>query len=466
MSSRRPTSPFAGRQIPDRADGALACARARGAAIWAVIGALQSPLAAFAAEAPVTSDESFAVHGQFTYVEQETGSFNAPYRGANSLSPDSGRETIDATLYVGRKLWQDAEAWVNIEVDQGFGLDNTLGAAGFPSGEAYKVGKTEPYLRLSRTFVRQTFNIGGTRETAEPAQNQLASSYSADRVVLTAGKFGVGDVFDTNQFAHDPRGDFLNWSALDASTFDYAADAWGYTVGVAAEWYTGPWTFRAGAFDLSDVPNSPRLEPGADEFQLVVEVERRFELAGHPSRVLATAYDSRGRMGLLTDAVNLSEATGNPVDVAAVRHTRNRTGVHVSLEEQLSEDLGAFARAGGASGNVEVYEFTDADRTLELGLSLKGARWGRADDRVAIAGVVNEVSAARQQYLDAGGLGLLIGDGRLPHPGPERILETYYDFNVYSSVHVTLDYQRIVNPAYNRDRGPASVFAIRLHAQF
>ena len=120
--------------------------------------------------------------------------------------------------------------------------------------------------------------------------------------MLTVGKFGVGDVFDTNQYAHDPRGDFLNWSALDAATFDYAADAWGYTVGVATEWYNGPWTFRAGAFDLSDVPNSPRLEPGADEFQLVLEIERRFELEGHPGRVLATAYDSRGRMGLLTDA--------------------------------------------------------------------------------------------------------------------------------------------------------------------
>jgi len=427
------------------------------------------------ASADVTSTESaaaqsaaetWAVHGQFTYVEQETDRFRAPYAGPNSLSRAKGAETIDATLYAGRALWPGAEAWINVEVDQGFGLDNTLGAAGFPSGEAYKVGKTEPYLRLTRSFVRQTWNLGHARVPVAGGQNQLAGSQSADRVVFTVGKFGVADVFDTNQYAHDPRGDFLNWAALDAATFDYAADAWGYSVGAALEWYTGMWVFRSGLFDLSDVPNSPHLDPGAHEFQSLLEVERRFRWRERSGRVLVTAYQSHGRMGLLADAVALSESSGAAADVAAVRRYRDRTGISLALEQELTDDVGAFARVGGASGNVEVYEFTDVDRTATAGASLKGTRWGRPNDVVGGAAIVNEISRERRDFLDHGGLGLLIGDGALPHPASERIAELYYSLATGSFGHVALDYQRIENPAYNHDRGPVSVFALRVHAQF
>jgi len=65
----------------------------------------------------------------------------------------------------------------------------------------------------------------------------------------------------------------------------------------------------------------------------------------------------------------------------------------------------------------------------------------------------------------AGGLGILVGDGRLPHPRPEQILETYYDWALLPQLHASIDYQYIRNPAYNGDRGPVSVFAIRMHTQ-
>ena len=440
----------------------------RGCVLVAALAAAVPVSAALADEpaAALPAPEPFAVHGQLTYVEQESSAFNAPYRGPNSLSPDEGRETFDVTLYVGARLWPGAEGWLNTDVDQGFGLDDTLGVAGFPSGEAYKVGKKEPYLRLPRLFVRQTWDHGEASEAVEAAQNQLGGTRSPDRLVATIGKFGVGDVFDTNQYAHDPRGDFLNWGALDAASFDYAADAWGYTVGATLEWYQGRWTVRGGVFDLSVIPNSPHLDPGAHEFQMIGELERRHEFAGQPGRVLVTAFDSRGEMALLEDAITLADATGRPVDVVPVRRYRSRTGIHVSLEQQVSEELGVFGRVGGASGNVEAYEFTDVDRAVSAGLSLKGVRWGRADDTVALALLVNEASAIRRQFLGAGGLGILVGDGQLPHSGPEQILETYYNVAATAFAHVTVDYQHIVNPGYNRDRGPVSVVALRLHAQF
>ena len=159
------------------------------------------------------------------------------------------------------RLWQGAELWVNPEIDQGFGLANTLGVAGFPSGEAYKVGQTYPYARLPRTFIRQTIDLGGETQKVDAGANQFAGSETANRLVITVGKFAVTDIFDTNKYAHDPRNDFMNWALVDTGTFDYAADSWGYTYGAAVEWYQGSWTLRGGVFDLSIIPNSPDLDP-------------------------------------------------------------------------------------------------------------------------------------------------------------------------------------------------------------
>src|SRR6516162_6229444 len=267
--------------VPGR-NALASCGARRGRAGRALVcGALlvaAGPLArAETASQEPSPPEWYAVHGQFTYVEQETNSFYAPYGGPYSLSPSAGRETTDATLYLGARLWPGAEGWLNPEIDQGFGLDDTQGVAGFPSGEAYKVGKNQPYLRLPRAFIRYTLNLDGASESLEAAPNQLAGTHSTNRWVFTLGKFAVPDVFDTNQYAHDPRADFLNWAAVDSGTFDYAADAWGYTVGAAAEWYHGAWAVRAGAFDLSRVPNSEHLDPGAHEFQLLLEAERRYQ---------------------------------------------------------------------------------------------------------------------------------------------------------------------------------------------
>jgi high affinity Mn2+ porin len=344
-------------------------------------------------------------------------------------------------------------------------LDDTLGAAGFPSGEAYKVGKDQPYLRLQRAFVRQTIDLGGAEQNVEAQANQLAGTHSENRLVLWAGKFSAVDVFDTNQYAHDPRADFLNWTAIDAGTFDYAADAWGYTAGIAAEWYRNSWTLRGGLFDLSDVPNSVHLDPGFHEFQTDLELEHRHEIGERAGRLALTLFRSRGRMGLLDQAVELAQETATPVSIAAVRSYRSRSGVSLSLEQQITAQLGAFVRAGKAGGNVEVYEFTDVDRTVAAGLSLQGSSWHRGEDTIGLAVIDNGISAARENYLNAGGLGILIGDGKLPHPGPERIVETYYSAAVWKGVHLSLDYQWIDHPAYNRDRGPVSVVAVRLHAQ-
>jgi high affinity Mn2+ porin len=286
--------------------------------------------------------------------------------------------------------------------------------------------------------------------------------------VFTVGKISIPDIFDANQYAHDPRNDFFNWAAVDAGSFDYAADSWGFTAGAAAEWYQGAWTLRAGVFDLSDVPNSETLDHGFHEFQWIGELEKRHELVGQPGKLLVTLFDTRGRMALLDQAVSTAQVSGEAVEAALVdvRRYRSRAGVSLNLEQQLLSDLGLFARVGKAGGNVETYEFSDIDRTASVGLSMEGKRWGRSDDTVGLAAIDNGISATRERFLDAGGLGILVGDGRLPHPGAEEIVETYYRWAAVQWAQLTLDYQYIINPAYNSERGPVSIVALRIHAQF
>jgi high affinity Mn2+ porin len=427
--------------------------------------AAPAPLLAKAPAAPDLDNVNF--HGQMTFVEQAYPGFRSPYMGANSLpGGGEGRETSDATLYAGVRLWRGAELWVNPEIDQGFGLANTLGIAGFSSGEAYKVGATDPYARLPRTFIRQTIDLGGGTQQIQSGPNQFAGSQTANRLVITVGKFAVTDMFDNNKYAHDPRNDFLNWAIVDTGTFDYAADSWGYTYGAAAEWYQGNWTVRGGLFDLSIVPNSPDLDPSFRQVQWVGEIEHRYELWGHPGKIAVTGFLSRGRMGSFADAIALAAITGGPADIAAVRQYQSRGGVSMNLEQEITSDLGIFARAGLANGDVEPYEFTDVDRTVAAGLSLAGKQWGRPNDTVGVAGVVNGITSEHVAFLNAGGLGILVGDGMLPHPGPEQIIEAYYSYALSSSTKVALDYQFVVNPGYNTDRGPANIFAGRFHAAF
>ena len=412
-------------------------------------------------------DEIYDLHGQATFVDQYHPAFASSFMGKNSLDPGSrGEETFDVTLFAGLRLWKGGALYINPELDQGFGLSDTVGVAGFPSGEAYKVGKSSPYFRLQRLFFRQSFDLGGDSQTVAPAANQLGATQTSDTLVLTFGKFSVTDIFDTNQYAHDPKSDFMNWSLIDSGAFDYAADAWGYSYGVAAEWNQDWWTARAALFDLSRVPNTTELETDFSQFELVSEMEARSSLLGAPGKIKLLGFLNRGRMGRYDDAVRLAAAIGDVPDTALVRRYKSRAGGEINLEQGISDDLGGFARLSLNDGSEEAYEFTEINRSAALGLSLKGAGWGRANDTVGLAFVNNAISQAAQNYLAHGGLGILIGDGRLPHYGTENIVETYYSFAAADWLSLGADYQLIVNPAYNPDRGPVSVLGLRLHGQF
>ncbi|WP_043159875.1 carbohydrate porin [Bradyrhizobium sp. Ai1a-2] len=421
------------------------------------------------AQSPTKLPESndWNVHAQTTYLPQGYPSFRAPYTGTNSLpGPGQLQATWTTTAFLGLRLWEGGELYFNPEMAQGFGINGTLGLAGFPNGEAQKAGAPFPKLRPQRYFLKQTFGLGGEQEEVADGPNQLPGKRDINRITVVVGRFAVGDFFDGNSYAKDPRLDFMNWAMWASSAYDFPADLPGYTRGAVVEFNRKDWAVRAGLFQVPDAPNSDVLtfKTGGT----VVEFEGRYALSDQPGKLRLGAFANRGNMGIYQEALDI-ESLNPALDInnvmTAIRRENLKYGFYANLEQQLATDIGFFARASWNDGRSEILSFTDVDRSVSGGLSVKGSYWGRPSDTFGIGGAINGLSAAHRDFLAAGGLGLLIGDGQLNYSN-ERIFETYYAYSISKNFTLTADYQFITNPAYNADRGPVHIFSGRLHGEF
>lgn len=407
------------------------------------------------------------VHAQTTFLAQGYPAFRSPYEGAYSLpGGGQGRETWSTTAFLGWRLWQGGEFYFNPELTQGFGLNGTLGLAGFSNGEAQKAGAAFPRFRPQRYYLRQTFGLGGEQEELPDAANQLPGKRDIDRVTVIVGRFAVGDFFDGNAYAKDPRLDFMNWAMWASAAYDFPADLPGLTRGAIVELNRRDWAIRAGLFQVPAKPNNDVLT-----FQTggaVIELEERYAIWDRPGKFRLGAFANRGNTGNYRGALAI-EATDPTLDIndvmAGLRQQRLKYGFYVNAEQQILKDVGLFARASWNDGRNEILSFTDIDRSLSGGLSIKGSYWGRPTDTIGIGGAINGLSAGHRDFIAAGGLGLLIGDGRLNYSN-ERIFETYYALAIDKNFTFTADYQLVANPAYNADRGPVSIFSGRLHGEF
>jgi high affinity Mn2+ porin len=414
---------------------------------------------------PFQDDPDWSFHYQGTAVDQFRGSMRSPYQSNLSLQ-GRGESALSytTTLFLGRRLWEGAAIYFDPEIAGGMGLSNASGVAGFPNGEITRVNVPQPTLYIARLYLRQTFNFGDPTEKVEPGPNQLPEQKSPSNLELRFGKMALGDVFDDNRYSHDPRTQFLDWALFENGAWDYPADTRGYTVGPSIEFNQPHWSLRYGFF------LEPRSANGlAYDFKIaanhgqVLEGELRFNLDEHPATVRLLGYANNARMG------NFQETIANPafgMDVTQTRKDgRAKYGLGLSADFEITPDLGVFLRAGWDDGKTESWAFTQIDRTLTPGVSLKGTCWGRPEDTFGLAYVVNGLSGDQRDYLTLGGQGFIIGDGKLNY-GLEQILETYYALKILGTLTVSVDYQYVRNPAYNADRGPVNIVSLRIHVDF
>lgn len=410
--------------------------------------------------------DNWNIHGQFTFIEQGYPAFPSPYQGANSLSAASqAKDTISATAFIGYRPWDGTDIYLNPELTQGEGLSETVGVAGFPSTEAQKASFPMPRFNVARVYVQQTIGLGGEQETIDDGPNQIAATEDISRLTLVAGKLAVTDFFDNNAYAHDGRTQFLNWQLFCCGSYDWTMDQISYTWGAMAELNQKFWAFRAGYFLVPVVSNVDDFDMRFPDGEYIAELELRYGLFGEPGKLRLMAWANRANMGTYAAALSEPLSTPNYPDITLTRMVRTNYGFAANLEQPITADLGAFARASWSPGLDEIIGWTDCDESVSAGLQLKGTAWGRAEDKIGVAGVLEGLSSEAQAYFAAGGMGILIGDGALGYR-PEKILETYYSLSLTAWSSLTFDYQFVDNPAYNAARGPVNIFAGRLHAEF
>ena len=415
------------------------------------------------------------IHGQTTYINQRYNNFTSSYSGMNSMSSlKSMSYTWSGTLFFGARLAPNTDIYFNPEVISGVPFSGLTGLGGFTNGEATKANGAQAKFYSARAFLRQTFNQEGDKVILENEANQITQTVSTHRVVVTAGQFSTLDIFDDSRYAKDPRVQFMNWGNMTYLAYDYAADARGYSTGLAGEWYLGDWVMRASRMLAPKLPNGRDLNwqifnTYGDQF----EVERQHQIANLPGKVSVLAYRNRMILARFQDATNYVIAN-NAQGTQAINNVRSnyqyKTGIGINGEQALTKDLGIYGRAFTSDGHTETMSFTEADNSVSIGVGLNGASWSRPKDTIGISMMQNGLSSNRKNYLQSGGVSYFIGDyagpGQTISYRPERIGELYYNATVIKNVLAGLNFQHINNPAYNSARGPVNILSFRVHAEF
>lgn len=435
-------------------------------------------------------DESWNLYGQSTCITSYKPPIHAPYTNVNgspnSLWPQAERGfTSTFTLFAGVRLWRGAEAYVVPELiaERAFSTLHGLGGS-TENFELQKTGAESPTLYRSRLYLRQTIGLGGKHieKTSDPMQ--LAAVVDSRRLVFTVGNFSALDVFDRNGVVGDLRQTFFNEAFMTHASWDFPADARGYTYGATAELYVGDWAIRIGRLAPPANPNSYPLDVRLWKyFGDQLEIEHDHTLVGRPGAVRFLAYRNYEVMGRFDDAVaavradprqnagactgwNYSAGNFRAPDLCWVRRPQVKVGVGVNVEQSVAEGIGVFARAMYSDGRTEVDAFDSADRDLSIGVVAKGKLWHRPLDVTGIAFAATWISNAHARYMSLGGIDAFTGDGRLDRSAAEELFEIFYSYNFFNAVWLAADYQFLANPAFNRDRGPEHVFSGRFHAEF
>jgi high affinity Mn2+ porin len=405
----------------------------------------------------------FSLHFQQTVITQYKPAIHSPYEGRNSLFSSSESQTsLTSTFFLGIRLFKKIEFYFNPELAGGGGLSHTLGIAGFPNGETFRIGDPRPEAYIARCEVRRTFNLGGEIKAVDEGFNQVALTKSSRYITVVAGKYSIADYFDNNSYSHDPRTQFFNWALMSNAAWDYPANVRGYTYNVMLEYGDGPWAIRVASSVVPKYANSSIMDWNLKKAHSeTVEIERKYSISGNAGRFRLLGFHTLARMGNYKEAV----ITGDSI-VGDRRYGRTKYGWGINIEQALSEHSGAFFKASWNDGHNETWAFAEIDQSISLGYTFTPAVFHRENDILGIAGVINGISPDHRDYLAHGGYGFMIGDGKLNYAN-EMIFEIFYNIHIHDQhFWVTPGYQFVANPAYNMDRGPVNIFSIRVHTHF
>ena len=418
-----------------------------------------------------TISKKWSVHWQATMIPQYHFKFNAAYSGDNSLqTSEPTRTSFSTTFFLKYKPLKYSYIVFNPEAAGGKGLSKTLGIAGFSNGEVYRVGDPTPKPFIGRLYWEQRIPLSSEMEYVEDDINQIAESSNKDYISIIAGKFSLTDFFDDSQISHDPRTQFFNWALMGNGGWDYPANTRGYTMGTVIQAIYKNWAARTAFTTVPKEANGPDLEfKWGKAMGFVFEIERNHlfqKSAKHYSTIHVGYFINYARMGNYQLSINDAIIAFPSIpDITNTRmYGRTKWGFYGNIDQDMG-NIHLFAKASINDGKNESWAFTEIDKSVTTGIQIDGDLWKRVQDKFAIAYINNNLSATHKQYLEKGGYGFLIGDGKLNY-GAEQIIEVYYALHLTKQIFLSPDYQFVINPAYNKDRGPVHIIGLRLHADF
>ncbi len=426
---------------------------------------------------PKDSVAPWSLHFQFTNIIQSHPSFKSKYSGMHSFksTEENGVMSISSSLFLGRKLWKGASLQINPEISGGVGMSDALGIASFPNGEVFRIDNPDPKIYMGRLFFQQIIPLRNTQyQNGESDANQLAGKIPTSRLVINFGKLNMGDFFDDNRYAHDPRTQFFNWVLMDQGSWDYPANTRGYTQGLIMELIKPKWELRGSSTLLPDIANGPDMDYNwVKSNATTLEYVRRWNMNKHAGAIRGMlfyqtskmpSYSNARKLLLDGDSSALSIIEGKEKAPSSY-YGGSKHGFSISADQELTNEIGVFARAGWNNGKHATWVFTEVDQSASLGATILGKSWKRPQDEIGIASVLGGISKDHRNYLKSGGYGFMLGDGDLNY-GHELMFETYYKIQLHQYFSLTLDYQFINNPGYNKDRGPVHVLGVRGHVAF
>jgi high affinity Mn2+ porin len=428
---------------------------------------------------PHSQGSRFYFAGQANIIFQAHGPFHSPYDGVNSfLGRGEYKPSLLGTLYLGAQLRRDpkteTEVLFDLESSGGRGISEALGLAGFTNLDVVRNPNLGSVPYMARVQVHQT--IGFTDKLVDSARTQfsLATKVPERRFEFYFGKMSLPDYLDINTIGTDSHLQFMNWTVDNNGAWDYAADTRGYTYAAIFEYDDKDWSARYALALMPTVANGIDLDwnlhraSGQNwEFELRKSLLGSLVSADRKGTIRVLSFVNHAHMGLYRDAIN-AYLTGKDPTPDISKHAifgSVKYGFGLNAEQELTRDLRAFTRVGWNEGQHESFAYTEVDQTVEFGGDYSGRSWSRPFDKLGVTFVSNAIKKDHQEYLKLGGLGFLLGDGKLNY-AREDALEGYYNLHAWRGVYYALDLQYIDHPGYNKDRGPALVESLRMHVDF
>ncbi len=379
-----------------------------------------------------------------TVYQHQSELSKATTNGPISLNKAGDNQLLTTTtLSFLLSVWKNGELVLSPEMQFGNGVGNGKGVGAYPNA-MYGFPQKLPYVL--RAHYRHHFNF----------KNKFIKQYS-----ITVGRYVLQEMFNTNPYASDPKMDFLNFAHTMLNAWDASTTAYGYTHGVAQALL-----FKRASVYIS--ANTHNKKAGGDKtdwdikqaHSFNLQYVQYFKLMAQPLQLRLLGFYNHYNGGdfkhFYTDSLT------QQILFDSIRSYTFKYGGGAELNYDLTKNLGLFLRYSFNDGLHEDFGYTQCDGSLNAGAHLTLQKIQRPLDHLGIAVSRNTISSLHQNYLKAGGVGFMVGDGSLQYL-PEDVFEIFYAAIFFGHIIVTADYQYMINVGYNRARGNAHFLALRLN---